>query len=109
MRCIHCTKEINIQKIGFKETCENCDGYLHCCLNCKFYKVGQPNNCMIPNTEVVKDRSHFNYCEEFSPIDVESPPSFKQLDEIEKKLFGFSDSKKPIDPFERFNSIFKDS
>ena len=49
----------------FKEYCETCSAYLHCCKNCKFYDTSAPNQCYIPNTETVADRNKMNYCDEF--------------------------------------------
>lgn len=109
MKCYHCNKEFDItQKIGFKETCPHCDGYLHCCHHCKYHKLGHNNECLIPNTEMVKDRAHFNYCDEFSLNEEQERPHYKNIKDIETKLFGKSEEKDKKNPFDRFNSIFKD-
>lgn len=70
MECWKCGKEIVKidQKITFRSYCEACQADLHCCKNCKFYKPGQPNDCMIPGTDFVKDREMANFCEEFSVL-----------------------------------------
>lgn len=49
----------------FKAYCEGCSAYLHCCKNCKYHDLSAPNQCYIPNTETVADRSKMNYCDEF--------------------------------------------
>ena len=54
------------EKISFRYACDSCHADLHCCKNCKFYSVGRPNDCMIPGTDFVADRSKNNLCEEFS-------------------------------------------
>lgn len=53
-------------KISFRERCEKCDAALHCCVNCKFYKPGLPNDCAVPGTDYIADRKATNFCEEFS-------------------------------------------
>ena len=50
---------------GFKEVCEKCSAYLHCCKNCRFHVPTAPNQCYIPNTDHVADRKGLNFCEEF--------------------------------------------
>lgn len=51
---------------GFKEYCAQCNAYLHCCKNCRFHLRSAPNQCYIPNTETISDRSAGNFCEEFA-------------------------------------------
>jgi len=51
---------------GFKAYCDGCSAYLHCCRNCRFHQPGRPNQCAIPNTETIADRTTANYCEEFA-------------------------------------------
>ncbi len=50
---------------GVKEYCEKCSAYLHCCLNCRFYNPAVHNQCDIPTTEWVSDKSGANFCDEF--------------------------------------------
>lgn len=50
---------------GFKETCAKCSAYLHCCKNCRFHRLSAHNQCAIPNTDWVGNRSGLNFCEEF--------------------------------------------
>lgn len=61
-------------KVPFRATCDHCAAALHCCQNCKHYKVGLPNDCMVPGTEWVSDRRASNLCEEFSLLGVKRPP-----------------------------------
>lgn len=53
---------------GVKASCENCDYDLHACLNCRFYDIHKPKECMI-DTDTVRDKERFNYCEEFQFLD----------------------------------------
>lgn len=53
-------------KLTFRAACDKCGSDLHCCQNCKFYKPGYPNDCVVPGTEFVSDRTKSNLCEEFA-------------------------------------------
>jgi hypothetical protein len=71
MKCWNCKQAVEINplaKLGFRAVCESCNSYLHCCNGCKFYQEGRPNDCMIPGTDPIRDRSASNFCDEFSPI-----------------------------------------
>lgn len=95
-------------KLPFRATCEKCDFYLHSCKNCKFFKPGQPNDCMVPGTEPVRDRESFNYCEEFAWRE-EKGTTRTSTSEAAKKLFGDDDtSEDKSDPKDKFNSLFGD-
>jgi len=50
---------------GRTETCAKCGYDLHCCLNCKLYVPGKPNDCMSPTVEGVLDKEKANFCDEF--------------------------------------------
>jgi len=50
---------------SYKECCEVCSAYLHCCLNCRFHDPAAHNQCYIPNTDWVGDRRRANFCDEF--------------------------------------------
>jgi hypothetical protein len=71
-------------KLSFRAVCDRCGAALHCCQNCKYYKVGRPNDCMVPGTEWVADRSANNFCEEFSPLG--KPPSSTKDDSAKKRF-----------------------
>jgi hypothetical protein len=90
MDCWNCGKVLPDQKITFRASCEACYADLHCCKNCKFYKPGLPNDCMVPGTDYIADRAKSNLCEEFSAKGIVLPPS------------------KNPDAKKRFNDLFKD-
>jgi len=55
---------------GFTGSLENWQSHaqaqdLHCCLNCRFYAPGRPNDCMSPTVEPVRDKERANFCGEF--------------------------------------------
>jgi hypothetical protein len=105
--CYKCKKEPDLpnKKIGFKQTCEFCLTDLHACVNCKYFSLGKPNDCLIPNTEHVMDREKNNFCEEFKIKEDLNQDTKKDKKEISRKLFkddGDQDDKRD------FNSLFKD-
>lgn len=87
--CWKCGKEISDlpAKVPFRFTCPFCGSYQHCCVNCKNYQAGLPNDCKIPGTEFVADRQGLNFCEEFNLLG--TPPKNKaDPKDVLKKLFG---------------------
>ena len=69
MNCWQCggvLPELVFGKVSFRATCEACLADLHCCKNCRFYEPGRPNDCKIPGTDYVADRTKNNLCEDFS-------------------------------------------
>lgn len=69
MDCWNCGAHLEdppMRKLSFRAVCDKCNMGLHCCKNCKYYKPGLANDCMIPGTERISDRSANNFCEEFS-------------------------------------------
>lgn len=110
MKCWNCGTDIIINgKIPFRATCDKCSFYLHCCKNCRNYKPGLPNDCAIPGTEYIADRTANNFCEDFEPFGL-GPVVKKDPKETELRLFGdFNSSKKePDSPKKRFDSFFID-
>ena len=74
-------------RLPFRATCDQCQGDLHCCRNCRYYEVGMPNDCRTPDSDPVADRERFNFCEFFALLGkkVASTPS---KDEIARHLFN---------------------
>ncbi len=111
MKCWTCESDLpetSFRKIGFREVCEKCDSYLHCCVNCKFYQPGLPNDCKVPGTDQVRDRESFNYCDEFF-IAGDKRIESRDVSGAAKKLFGDDEPKlKRKPPEDRFNSLFGD-
>ena len=104
MQCYKCKNKLDFanKKIGFKYTCPFCETDLHVCKNCKYYEVGKPNDCIVPNTEYVNDREKNNFCEDFVFIKKLDDPSFKTRKDVSKKLFKDDD-----DENKSFDSLFK--
>lgn len=93
MNCFKCGFFIEsgpFKKIGFRDCCESCGTSLHCCLGCKYYQIGLSNDCKIPGTEKIVDRSANNFCEEFAV-----------------REGGAISAKKPPSSFTRFDDLFK--
>jgi len=72
-RCYRCGNEwVSERKQPlFKELCDGCSSYSHCCMNCRFYDEHAHNHCRIPTTEWVTDREGANFCEDFEFADTE--------------------------------------
>lgn len=111
MKCWHCGAEQEAppsgSKLPFRAVCEKCDAYLHCCRNCKNYKVGMPNDCLVPGTDPIADRESFNFCEEFF-LKGEGPTKGKDLRDIASSLFGDDDTPPQKDPKDKLRSLFDD-
>jgi hypothetical protein len=52
-------------RIGVRETCERCGGWVHCCRNCELYAPGLSNDCREPGAERVVDKEQGNFCDFF--------------------------------------------
>lgn len=94
MKCWSCGHELSEPlggQIGFRETCERCGAALHCCLNCKYFKRGLPNDCAVPGTEYIADWSASNLCDEFKLLG--QGPENKNNNQDHRK---------------RFDSLFRD-
>lgn len=106
MYCFKCKNKLDLpnRKIGFKDMCPFCETDLHICKNCKYYIVGKPNDCLVPNTEYVSDREKYNFCEDFSFKENLDDSNFKKKKDISKKLFIDDDDD---DENKGFDSLFK--
>ena len=73
-RCHHCQTEwvSEAKRPGFKEVCESCSSYLHCCVNCRHHNPSLHNQCAIPTTDFVHKRDGANFCEDFEFEDAEN-------------------------------------
>ncbi len=91
MNCWKCGKDTGEKegiKLSFRAECPSCGADLHTCRQCKYYKPGLPNDCMVPGTDYVADREKMNYCEEFKGCSPSSRSSGPAREDIEKRLFG---------------------
>jgi hypothetical protein len=72
--CGHCGRELRIEaNIKREEVCPSCGGYLHCCLNCRFFAGRISRGCSEPQTEEVRDRETANFCDFFVFAEGRSP------------------------------------
>jgi len=89
MKCWKCGAQLpdpTWGKIPFRATCDICDIPLHCCKNCVHYKPGLPNDCAVPNTEYIRDRTASNLCEDFKVLG-QGPQKTIDPKDIAKRLF----------------------
>ena len=88
--CYRCGKEwvsLTKKQPGVKETCPRCNAYLHCCLNCKWYMPGKPNDCYVPNTDKVANKEGPNFCDFFEFKEGSSNNNWEVQREKAKKDF----------------------
>lgn len=65
-QCYKCQEELVFEvKIGRRDTCPNCDAYLHSCRNCRFWDPGAHNQCREVKAEYIRDREDGNFCGHF--------------------------------------------
>lgn len=80
MYCAHCgalQTELPLGKLPFRAACEKCGSPLHTCTHCRYYKPGQANDCLVPGTDPVRDRTAMNFCEEFALNPLPPSPQVK--------------------------------
>lgn len=86
--CALCGKEIEIDRyFSRKSVCQECNGDLHICLNCRFYSESSHNKCIEPKAEFQRTRDRVNFCDYFS-FRESSPASSseKAKSDAQKKL-----------------------
>jgi hypothetical protein len=95
-------------KLPFRALCDKCLSSLHCCRNCRHFKPGMPNDCLIPGTEYISDREATNFCEEFHLLG-QAPLASPDPKEVENKLFGENTTTPKKDkPKTKFDNLFRD-
>ena len=88
MKCCKCGTEQELKgKLSFRAKCDQCQAWLHCCINCKNYEPGRANDCKIPGTEYIANREAINFCEEFELLGT-GPIKKADPKDISKRLFG---------------------
>jgi hypothetical protein len=68
MPCYSCNAAVELatgERIGFRDTCDQCDSDLHTCANCGHHDTSAYNQCRESNAEWVSDRERANRCEYF--------------------------------------------
>lgn len=104
MNCWNC-KAILLnaeRKLSFRAICDTCDAALHCCKNCKYFAPGRPNDCAVPGTDYISDRTANNFCDEFSQLETASILSTNQENrkfQEKRNLMIYSNNKKFRSPF----------
>lgn len=64
MQCYSCQNEIQLKGTPRRtEVCPQCQAYLHCCWNCRFFNAGKHNQCSEPQAEYQSDKAAANFCE----------------------------------------------
>lgn len=108
MKCWKCgapQEDVKARKLHFRELCDACSSWQHCCKNCIHYKPGLSNDCDVPDKEFVPDREKYNFCEEFKALG-QGPTKKANQEDIEHRLFGNQNPKPPSE--KGFDSLFHD-
>ena len=63
--CHACGTAITLERIGPRDVCDRCSGYLHSCKQCDFYEPGAHNDCREPQSEMIGDKTGGNFCDYF--------------------------------------------
>lgn len=87
MICYHCGFDVPLdRKPGRQDTCPQCDAYLHCCRNCRFYEVKAHHQCREPQAELVRDKEMGNFCDYFEKSDGMQVTEDSRNDQARRKL-----------------------
>jgi len=113
-RCHHCQTEwiSEAKRPGFKEVCESCSAYLHCCMNCRHHSPSLHNQCAIPTTDFVSKRDGSNFCEDFEFAD-DDPSAIPDTEKAKARgnfdaLLGDEAPEAQPDSLDRFKGLFGD-
>ncbi len=64
--CAFCDGELPADlRVGRETLCPHCDGYVHACVQCRFYEPTLHNQCLEPEADYVGDRQKANFCDFF--------------------------------------------
>ena len=77
--CVHCGRPWESKSTpGVRQTCPDCDAFLHSCLNCRLYNR-KSDRCSSVTADCTGQRDHYNYCEEYQiaqiPLSPEDAPN----------------------------------
>ncbi len=111
MKCWKCgleLAELTWGKLSFRAICDGCFSSLHCCNNCVHHKLGAPNECLIPGTPRIVDRSAANFCEDFK-VKGTGPVKSGDPKAAARRLFKDEDNENDEtdeDPKKKFDRLF---
>jgi len=87
LKCFNCGTEIELDRKVFRQdVCPNCDIYLHCCLNCRFYDKLAAHECKESQARWVRDKEAANFCDYFEPGQVVAKRITPKQDDARQKL-----------------------
>lgn len=87
MFCYHCGAEIEIEERVFRQQeCPQCNVYLHCCLNCKYFDELAYHQCREDQADYVQDKKMANFCGYFKPGEKPNVIQKNKSDEARQKL-----------------------
>lgn len=96
-QCYKCEEELVFDvKIQRRDTCPNCDTYLHCCRNCGFWDRSAHNECREDVGEFIRDREAANFCSHYRFRTMEEDTT-SETDVAKSKLDALFAAKAPAD------------
>lgn len=127
-RCHRCGTpwESTLREPAVKEICPQCNAFLHCCRNCRFHSPPLHNQCQIPNSPWVGDRTGCNFCDEFEFRDADAAEAERAAQARAREALGdvlggveprpeagvqeslLGDRPEHKDPKDRFKDLFGD-
>lgn len=94
MNCYKCGAEIVMDRKVFRQdTCPECDSYLHCCLQCRFYDPVSSHECRESEAKWAHDKEMANFCDYFEPLQqpIRKPDAAAEARKKLQSLFKKSD------------------
>lgn len=83
--CHACGYEIVLDvKVARRDTCDNCDADLHCCMNCRFYDE-RADRCRENIARSVRSRDRANFCSAYEFKDTEGNKN-EEIEDARAKL-----------------------
>ncbi|MEL7431318.1 MAG: hypothetical protein AAGI90_02145 [Chlamydiota bacterium] len=97
MHCPSCKQKLDFPcgKVPFRATCPFCFVELHTCVHCSHHNPSLANQCKIKTSLFVRDRSAYNFCEDFCLKSQTKSPSSAGKKTFEN-LFGEEPSPEPL-------------
>ena len=74
------------RKVFRQDVCPNCDSYLRCCLNCRFYDPLAAHECKESAATWTRDKEAANFCDYFEPGQFVAKKKSTKQDDARKKL-----------------------
>ena len=82
--CVRCGRKWESKaQPGVRQTCAECDVFLHSCVNCRLYNR-RSDRCSSVTAECTGQRDHYNYCEEYQIAQIRPAPESPEESALSK-------------------------